>query len=77
MTDNVVYFHGVTKLDIPPNRILEGALDKLESVVVFGYNKDGGEFFASSQADAQFTIYMCERAKHKLMAIMDEMEKGA
>lgn len=47
----VVNLWCVTRLDLPPNRILESAIDKLESVVIIGYDKDGQEYFASSIAD--------------------------
>jgi hypothetical protein len=73
MIDNVVEFGGITKLDIPPDRLLEKAIGKLESVLIFGITKDGCEYFASSKADASEPIYLCERAKHKLMKIIDEM----
>lgn len=69
---NVVQFPGETTLDIDPERILEGAKGKLESVLVVGFTKDGEDYFASSSADAADAIFHLERAKHLLMKIIDE-----
>jgi hypothetical protein len=75
MTSNVVEFSGVTKLDIPPDKLLNSAIGKLESVLILGYTKEGDEYFASSKADASEPIYFCERAKHRLMKMIDEMQE--
>lgn len=51
--DNILYWRGVTRLDIEVRKILQWAIDAdLETVVVVGTKKDGDAFFASSQADA-------------------------
>lgn len=50
---NVVYLGGVTKLDLPADRILEKCAGQLEGVVVIGYTKDGDEYFVSSYADGE------------------------
>jgi hypothetical protein len=75
---DVVLFPGVTKLDLPADRVLEQALTKgvLERVVVIGVTKDGDEYFASSMADGADVVWYMERAKHKLMKIVDEMSDG-
>lgn len=66
---NVVYDTGiVTKLDLPPERILQSALKAdLADVVVIAYTKDGDEYFASSAADGGYVLWMIERAKLKLI----------
>ena len=64
---NVVYLPCETTLDIPPDRVLEGANDKLESVVVIGNDKDGNLYFASSMGDNAHTLWIMEQAKQFLL----------
>lgn len=67
--DNVVTFDHPTKLDLPPERILNGALtQELSGVVVIGWTKDGEEYFASSMADGAEVIWLMERFKLQLLA---------
>lgn len=68
---NVVNLHCVTKLDMPPDRILEEAIGKLDSVVIVGFNKDGSEFFATSYADGGAVLWLIERSKLKLLRLAD------
>ena len=63
----VLPFHGLTKLDIPVDRILEGAKGKLDSVVILGYDEAGEEYFASSIADGGEVLWLLERCKQELM----------
>jgi hypothetical protein len=72
VTDNVTNFTGITYLDIPPDRILDGAKGELESVIVIGYTKDGEEYFAASVADGAEVLWMLERNKLKLLSVPDE-----
>lgn len=67
----VVNLGCVTRLDLPPDRILESAIDKLESVVIIGYDKDGQEYFASSIADGAEVVWLMERSKKKLLEIAE------
>ncbi len=76
MTGKVVDFTGITTLDLNPDRLLEKAKGKLESVLILGLTTEGEEYFASSKADAEYPIYMVERAKHRLMKMIDEMSEG-
>ena len=69
---NVLKFTGITFLDMPPDTILEGALGKLESVIVLGYTNDGEEYFASSMADGADALWHLQRAAHKLICMPDE-----
>lgn len=71
---NVVKFTGITFLDMPPDIILEGALGKLESVIVLGYTNDGEEYFAASMADGADALWHLQRAAHKLLS-MPEAEQ--
>lgn len=64
----------ITKLDLPPERVLQAALDRnLESVVILGYDQDGDEVFISSVADGGTITWMLERAKLKLLQLPDEL----
>jgi hypothetical protein len=67
----VLFFNGVTTLDHPADRIIEQALGKLDYVLILGFDKDGGEYFASNKSDGADALYVMERAKHKLMKIVD------
>lgn len=57
-----------TRLDIPAERVLNGAAEaKLERVVVLGYDADGEEYFASSIADGGSVLWLLERLKLRLL----------
>ena len=68
---NVVVLPVETTLDIMPDRVLEAAIDKLESVVIMGFTKDGEEYFASSVADMRDVLWHLERAKFKLLNLVE------
>ncbi len=72
MRNNVIEFTGITKLDIPADRILENHIGALDSVVIMGWDKDGQEVFASSLADGGDVLWLIERLKIKLMEYKDE-----
>lgn len=75
--DNVVPLNNITKLKIPAKRVLKAAKKAgLTDVVIIGYDADGNEYFASSEPDAAEVSWLLERAKFKLMAIVDEMTKA-
>ena len=70
---DVVNLDNITRLDIPVERILAAAQEAgLESVVVIGYCEDGEEYFASSFADGGDVVWLMERAKLKLLRVIDE-----
>jgi hypothetical protein len=71
--DNVVDLPVITRLDLDPDRILKQAIGELERVVVIGYDKAGDEYFASSIADGATVVWLMERAKLKLLRVVDEM----
>ena len=71
MTDNVIPFGGITRLDIDPDLVLKGAVGKLECVVIVGMGKDGQEYFAASVADGADALWYLERFKKKLLEIVD------
>lgn len=72
--DNVVEFGGITKLDLDPMRVLEEAKKAgLKRVVIIGYcdEAEEDEYFASSVSDGGDVLWMLERAKLKLLRIVD------
>lgn len=72
MSDNIVPFPGITRLDYAPDMILEAAVGNLKGAVVIGYNHDGTEYFASSYADGGEVLWLLERCKKKLLEIVDD-----
>lgn len=64
MTNNIVPFTGLTTVDLPPDQILEGALEKLKEVVVLGVEIDTGSLYVAgnsgSLADVNWLIDQCK-----------------
>jgi hypothetical protein len=76
MSDNVIELGCVTKLDLPPEKILRKALEHdLLSVVIVGYDQDGNEYFASSVADGAQAMYHLQRGIWSLNKITDQAEE--
>lgn len=70
MSAEVIEFSGVSKLDIPAERILRNAIKaELENVVVIGWDKDSDFYFAGSYAAGPETLWLLELAKAKLLKI--------
>lgn len=67
--DNIVIWRGVTKHDLPPDRVLENAKEKLKSVVIMGWDQDDEIYFASSLADSGDVMWLMEWAKKKLLEV--------
>ena len=66
MDDNVVRFTGNTKLDIPVERIFEGALQaNLEEVVIIGFDAEGEFKIFSSSGDARRIVFALEYGKNE------------
>lgn len=73
--DNILTFDGMTKLDLPVNRILESAIEAdMVEVVVLGYDKDGGYYFASSKGDGPSVLWLLEYSKRRLFQEAESME---
>jgi hypothetical protein len=66
-TDNVVILDGVTTMDIPPDRVLNGALGKLDAIILLGWDKNGEMYVASSTTDHEMTLWLIEKFRHKLL----------
>lgn len=74
--DNIVELGCITRLDIPPEKILSRAIDAdLQSVVIVGYDQDGNEYFASSVADGAQAMYHLQRGIWSLNKITDQEEE--
>ena len=69
---NIVDFPGTTYGDIPPDRVLESAIGKMDTVIIIGYDDEGMEYFASSTGDATEMVWLLERMKLKLLHKVDE-----
>lgn len=72
MSAKIIPIGCVTKLDLPPDQILERAKGTLETVVILGYTTDGEEYFASSISDGGTVMWLAERMKLQLMNIVDD-----
>ena len=70
--NNVIEFNGITKLDIPADRVLENAKGKLKHVVILGWDEDDNELFACTMADGGDLLWLLERAKFRLMETAKE-----
>lgn len=65
----------ITRLDLPPERILSAALSAgLESVVIAGFTKDGEFYGASSYADGGDVLWALEMLKRKMFAAAEGRE---
>lgn len=69
--DNVVVLPVVTRLDCPPERVLQAAAAEVEKVVVIGWQPDGGFYFASSIAAGPECLWLIEMARKRLLEIGD------
>lgn len=72
MSENILVFDGVSRLDLPAERVLQSAIDaKIESAVVLGYDSDGEFYFASTKADGGEVMWLMEIAKKKLLEMIE------
>ncbi len=68
MADNVVDFPGITRLDLPVEKILGRALEAgLDSVVVVGRDADGDFYGACSSADSAEVHYLLSLGAHNML----------
>jgi len=63
----VIPLNTITRLDLPPNQILEDAKDEMDSILILGYDKEGNEYFASSMSDGSDVLWLLERCKQLLL----------
>lgn len=72
MTAKILQFDGLTTNRLEPDAVLESAKDKLEDVILLGWDKDGELYMAANFSDAAKLIYLMERAKHAFFHLADE-----
>lgn len=60
-----------TILDIPPDKVLDGAKAQLQQVVIVGMTVDGAEYFASSTSYLPDVLWALQRAATKLLTNED------
>lgn len=63
----ILLFNGLTRLDLPADRVLTEAVNQLDKVVIMGYDNEGKEYFASSIADGGTVLWLMERLKLQLL----------
>jgi hypothetical protein len=69
MSAEVVEYPGITKLDLPAEKILSRAIDAdLEDVLIIGWEKDETLYAASTTANVGKLLHLIETFKHKLIA---------
>lgn len=69
---DVVELNNITKLDLQPERVIRGALEKeLTDVVIVGWDPDGEFYFSSSIAAGSETLWLLEIARKRLIEIGD------
>lgn len=66
----VINFPGVTNLDIPPERVLQAAIEAdLDEVIISGWTKDGELWTSSSTADGGNCLWLWEQLKLTLLQL--------
>lgn len=63
----VEYFGTLTYNDIPADRVLEAAVDKLKTAIVLGYDKDDNVYVASSTGDKATIHYLAALAQKAIL----------
>ena len=67
MMDKVVKFTGLTTLGIPADQVLEGAIGKLDSVIILGYDKEDQSYFAATTSHLGEILLIMERFKQSIL----------
>lgn len=70
----LIYLNMVTRLNLPPDRVLEEAIGKFSEsgVVIMGWTKDDELYFASSIADGGTVLWLLETCKKRLLTSPQE-----
>lgn len=70
MSAEVVMFPGITKLDLPPARVLDSAAEaKLSACLVVGWTEAGEFYFSGSMASGPEALWLLELARTRLLNI--------
>jgi len=67
----------ITRLDLPPDRVLEQSIGKLEGVVVIGFDTEGKTYFASTYADGGTVIWLLECLRSSYWRRHNDLLHGA
>jgi hypothetical protein len=65
---DVVKLPCITKLPIEPNDVLTGAIDKMDRVLVLGFDKDGAFYTTASDGDLAQALWLATKFIHKIHA---------
>lgn len=68
---NIIYLFPETNMDIPVDRVLDGA-KSLKKVIVIGIDQNGDEYFASSCADIYECNFLADRFKKMLISELND-----
>ena len=72
--DNVIYLNEATTEDIPPERVVEAALDaNLSVAIVIGRRADGSIYFASSTGDVKEAHWLVSVVATNIVTSYTEM----
>lgn len=64
----LLYFTGPTLLDLPPERVLQAAVEaKYTHVLVIGIQPDGTTVLTSTSSDLPFNLWHTERARQVIL----------
>lgn len=70
MSNNVIPFNNITRLDITVERVLDAAKDQVtEGVVVLGWDENECLYFNTSIADGGEVLWLLEKAKQAMLTI--------
>lgn len=67
MSAKIIPFTGITKLDLDPDLVLEGAKGKLEGLLIVGWDLEGEFYGASTFADGPTLLWLMEVCKKRLL----------
>ena len=73
MADNVIFLNADSTLDIPVERVLEGAMKAgLEIALVAGRYEDGRFYLACSSCELPLIVTLLELAKRRLLREIED-----
>lgn len=64
---DVTYLNKFTTLDIPPDRVLEGAIGKMDEVIVIGWDEEEEFYMAFNKSNIGGLLHLIEIAKKQLL----------
>ena len=63
----IIHLDCDTTLDIPADRVINGAVGRLQTVIIIGIDNQGEPYHASSVADKQEMLWIIEMFKMNLL----------